>query len=449
MDKIKLNGNINYNLSRLFRWSIIAGLAGFLFGFDTVVISGADKTLQSLWSSSDLYHGIIVMSMALWGTVIGAIFGGIPNDKLGRKKTLILIGVLYSISAIGSSLAVSAEIFSLFRFIGGIGIGISTIAVPSYITEISPPENRGTLVSLYQFNVVFGMLFAFLSNYILNDFGISWRVMIGIEIIPAIIYTIFTFSIPNSHRWLIANKRSEEAEIVLNEINSKKITKQLMTEIILDVDAKKLEENIFLKKYRFILYLTFLIAFFNQFSGINAILYYAPRIFEETGLGYNDALLSSVLIGIVMVAFTLIGVFLIDRIGRKNLMYFGSIGYIISLSLISFGLAAEWGGVSVPILIFIFIASHGIGQGTVIWVFISEIFPNHLRSSGQSFGSSVHWILAAIIPSMIPYLFSTIGSEIVFSFFTLMMIFQLLFVKYLMPETKGVSIEELFKKLIS
>ena len=166
MDKIKLNGNINYNLSRLFRWSIIAGLAGFLFGFDTVVISGADKTLQSLWSSSDLYHGIIVMSMALWGTVIGAIFGGIPNDKLGRKKTLILIGVLYSISAIGSSLAVSAEIFSLFRFIGGIGIGISTIAVPSYITEISPPENRGTLVSLYQFNVVFGMLFAFLSNYI-------------------------------------------------------------------------------------------------------------------------------------------------------------------------------------------------------------------------------------------------------------------------------------------
>ena len=293
------------------------------------------------------------------------------------------------------------------------------------------------------------MLFAFLSNYILNDFGISLRVMIGIEIIPAIIYTIFTFSIPNSPRWLIANKRSEEAEIVLNEINSKKITKQLMTEIILDVDAKKLEENIFLKKYRFILYLTFFIAFFNQFSGINAILYYAPRIFEETGLGYNDALLSSVLIGIVMVAFTLIGVFLIDRIGRKNLMYFGSIGYIISLSLISFGLAAEWGGVSVPILIFIFIASHGIGQGTVIWVFISEIFPNHLRSSGQSFGSSVHWILAAIIPSMIPYLFSTIGSEIVFSFFTLMMIFQLLFVKYLMPETKGVSIEELFKKLIS
>ncbi len=437
-------------MNKILLWSIIVALAGFLFGFDTVVISGADKKLQLLWGSSDVFHGTVVMAMALWGTVIGAIFGGIPTNKIGRKNTLILIGVLYTISAIGSSLVNDPYTFAFFRFIGGLGVGASTIAAPAYVSEIAPAKDRGRLVALYQFNIVFGILIAFLSNYLLNNIGENaWRWMIGVEAIPAVIYTIMMLTVPMSPRWLLLKGRKKEAKTVLKLIYPDQEVDEVISEIEKGHKAHvNSKETIFMKKYRFPLMLAFLIAFFNQLSGINAFLYYAPRIFEEAGLGQSTALLSSIGIGITNLVFTLIGVALIDRLGRKRLMYFGSVGYIISLSLVAMAFFMNWTGLAVPIFLFIFIASHAIGQGAVIWVFISEIFPDHLRASGQSFGSSTHWILAAIIPSTIPFLFATIGVGVVFAFFAFMMVLQLLFVIYLMPETKGITLEELEKKLI-
>ncbi|MDY7395893.1 sugar porter family MFS transporter [Aureibaculum sp. 2210JD6-5] len=435
--------------NKILLWSITAALAGFLFGFDTVVISGADKKLQALWGSSDAFHGSVVMAMALWGTVLGALFGGIPTNRLGRKKTLIWIGIFYFVSALGSSLVNDPYAFAFFRFLGGVGVGASTIAAPAYVSEISPAKDRGRLVALYQFNIVLGILIAFLSNYLLRNVGENaWRWMIGVEAFPALIYTVLIFTVPKSPRWLISKNRTDEAKKVLEIINPDGDAEKLMLEIKKENESHASGENIFMKKYRFPLILAFLIAMFNQFSGINAFLYYAPRIFEEAGLGESTALLSSIGIGVTNLLFTLLGVFLIDRLGRKTLMYIGSIGYIISLSLVSMAFFLDWGGMSVPIFLFIFIASHAIGQGAVIWVFISEIFPNHLRGSGQSFGSSVHWILAAIIPSLVPVLFSSIGAGVVFMIFALMMILQLLFVLFMMPETKGISLEELSKKLI-
>lgn len=431
-------------------WSITAALAGFLFGFDTVVISGAEKKLQLLWGSSDMFHGVVVIGMALWGTVIGAFFGGIPTNKLGRKKTLVWIGILYTISAIGSAFANDPITFAVFRFIGGLGVGASTIAAPAYISEIAPAKDRGKLVGLYQFNIVFGILVAFLSNYLLNNIGENaWRWMVGIEALPAAIYTIFALTVPKSPRWLLTKLRNSEAISVLQIINPDQDPEKLMMEIKEEMENTVPNENIFLKKYRFPLTLAFLMAFFNQLSGINAFLYYAPRILTEAGLAESSALLSSIGVGVTNMIFTLLGIFLIDRLGRKQLMYICSFGYIISLSLVSAAFFFNWEGSSMPVFLFMFIAAHAIGQGTVIWVFISEIFPNHLRGSGQSFGSSVHWVLAAVVPSLVPVLFSSIGAGVVFLFFAIMMVFQLLFVAFMMPETKGVSLEELSKKLIN
>lgn len=430
-------------------WSITAALAGFLFGFDTVVISGAEKKLQTLWGSSDMFHGVVVIGMALWGTVVGALFGGIPTNKLGRKKTLFWIGVLYTISAIGSAFSNDPITFAVFRFIGGLGVGASTIAAPAYISEIAPAKDRGKLVGLYQFNIVFGILVAFLSNYLLNDLGENaWRWMVGVEAFPAVIYTLFVLSVPMSPRWLLTKLRNSEAVSVLQKINPEHDPEKLMLEIKNEMENTVPNENIFLKKYRYPLILAFLIAFFNQLSGINALLYYAPRILAEAGLEESSALLSSIGVGVTNLLFTLLGIFLIDRSGRKQLMYIGSIGYIVSLSLVSLVFFLDWEGGFMPVFLFLFIAAHAIGQGTVIWVFISEIFPNHLRGSGQSFGSSVHWVLAAIVPSLVPVLFSTIGAGTVFMIFAIMMVFQLLFVIFMMPETKGISLEKLSKKLL-
>ncbi|MGM0932850.1 MAG: sugar porter family MFS transporter [Bacteroidota bacterium] len=435
-------------MNKIFAWSISAALAGFLFGFDTVVISGADKQLQTLWGTSDAFHGSVVMAMALWGTVIGAIFGGIPTNKFGRKNTLLIIGVLYFISALGSALANDPITFAALRFIGGLGVGASTIAAPTYISEIAPAKHRGRLVSMYQFNIVLGILIAFLSNYLLRNTGEQpWRWMVGIEAVPAFIYFLFVLFIPKSPRWLISKSKNAEAANILQKINPETDLETKMQEIKQQSETKVSGENIFMKKYRFPLILAFLVAFFNQLSGINAFLYYAPRIFEEAGLGASTALLSSIGIGVVNLLFTLLGVFLIDRLGRKQLMFIGSIGYIISLSLVAAAFFLNWGGLWVPIFLFLFIAAHAIGQGAVIWVFISEIFPNHLRASGQAFGSSTHWVLAAIIPSSIPFLFATIGAGYVFAFFAFMMVLQLLFVIFMMPETKGKSLEELSEEL--
>lgn len=434
---------------KILTWSITAALAGFLFGFDTVVISGAEKELQSIWGSSDVFHGVVVIGMALWGTVIGAIFGGVPTNKLGRKKTLFWIGVLYTVSALGSCLANDPYTFAFFRFIGGLGVGASTIAAPAYISEIAPAKDRGKLVGLYQFNIVFGILIAFLSNYLLNNIGENaWRWMVGIEAFPAVIYTLFVLGIPKSPRWLLIKYRNSEAKQVLQTINPNGDAELLMAEIKQEMDNTVPNETIFIQKYRLPLMLAFFMAAFNQLSGINAFLYYAPRILGEAGLGESAALLSSIGVGVTNMLFTLLGVFLIDRLGRKQLMYICSFGYIISLALVSAAFFLNWEGSTMPVFLFMFIAAHAIGQGTVIWVFISEIFPNHLRGSGQSFGSSVHWVLAAVVPSFVPALFSLVGAGAVFAFFAIMMVLQLVFVKYMMPETKGVSLEGLSKKLI-
>ncbi|PKB15145.1 sugar porter family MFS transporter [Flavobacterium sp. 5] len=430
-------------------WSIVVALAGFLFGFDTVVISGADKQLQQLWNTSDLYHGLVVMSSALWGTVIGAIFGAIPTNRLGRKKTLIVIGVLFFLSSIGTAFADNAIIFSFFRFLGGLGIGASTIAAPTYVSEIAPAKDRGKLVALYQFNIVFGILIAFLSNYLLQDFGANaWRWMLGVQMVPALIYTLLVFGIPESPRWLYEYKKEyEKAITILKQVHTDK-------EVDLEIGAMENEslkevqnESIFIKKYRKPLMLAFFIALFNQFSGINAFLYYAPRIFELAGLEKSASLFSSIGIGLVNLIFTLIGISLIDKYGRKTLMYIGSFGYIISLGLVTLAFYNEWKGMAVPLFFFLFIASHAIGQGSVIWVFISEVFPNKLRAAGTSFGTSVHWVLAALIPSFIPFLFKEIGATTVFSIFCIMMVFQLFWVFFKMPETKGRTLEELSESL--
>jgi len=436
-------------MNKITLWSIIVALAGFLFGFDTVVISGADQQLQNLWGSSDVFHGSVVMAMALWGTVIGAMFGGIPTNKIGRKNTLIWIGVLYTISALGSALVNDPITFAAFRFIGGLGVGASTVAAPAYVSEIAPAKDRGRLVGFYQFNIVLGILIAFLSNYLLSNIGENaWRWMVGVEAIPAFIYTFLVMTVPKSPRWLLLHGKREEAGKTLQLLNPNDDVGKIMSDIEeSQKDHHSSNENIFMKKYRFPLILAFLIAFFNQLSGINAFLYYAPRIFKEAGLGESTALLSSIGIGVTNMVFTLIGISLIDKLGRKKLMYIGSVGYILSLSLVSMAFFLEWEGMAVPIFLFLFIASHAIGQGTVIWVFISEVFPDQLRASGQSFGTTTHWVLAAIIPSMVPFLFSTIGAGTVFAVFAFMMVLQLLFVKFIMPETKGVPLEELEKLL--
>lgn len=433
-------------MSKVFRWSLIVSLAGLLFGFDTVVISGADKQLQLLWNSSDFFHGFVVMAMALWGTVVGAATGGFPARKYGRKNSLIGIGILYLVSAIGSALVNDPFSFALFRFIGGLGVGASTIAAPAYISEISPSQKRGQLVAMYQFSIVLGILLAMLSNYALKDLGEnSWRWMLGIEAIPAFVYCLFIFRVPKSPRWLVFKNRISEAKSIIEKY---KLTINI-DEIIEKVNEKKtnLNSSIFKIHYRRSLLLVFFIAAFNQLSGINAFLYYAPRIFEEAGLERGSSLLGGVWIGLVNLIFTLVGMALIDRYGRKKLMYLGSFGYIISLASVAIAFQQGWSGQYVITFLLLFIASHAIGQGTVIWVFIAEIFPTHLRASGQAFGSTIHWVLAAIIPSTIPSLFTLIGPSFVFYFFALCMLMQLIWVYKSMPETSGASLEELSDRL--
>lgn len=431
--------------------SVVAALAGLLFGFDTAVISGADKPIQELWNTSALFHGTFIMSMALWGTVLGALFGGIPTDKYGRKNTLIAIGVLYLVSAIGSALATGPYIFSVFRFIGGIGVGASSVAAPTYISEIAPAHRRGRLVILYQFMIVLGILLAFVSNWLVGS-GLgenAWRWMLGIEAFPAFIYLVLVFRIPNSPRWLVLQKN--------DPITARELIIQLDDSIDPDEELAAIKETkkanvgsgFFSGKYRFPIILAFLLAFFNQLSGINFVIYYAPRIFEAAGLAQSTALLSSVGIGAVNLVFTFLGIYLIDRVGRKTLIFYGSIGYISTLAIVSWAFFTGAGGMVVVLGVFGFIASHAAGQGAVIWVFISEIFPNHVRAYGQAFGTGIHWIFAALITLFTLFLMDMLGDNPgpLFAFFAIMMILQLLFAIFMMPETKGKTLEELAKEL--
>ncbi|MEO8413981.1 MAG: sugar porter family MFS transporter [Ginsengibacter sp.] len=446
------------NKNKLVLWSVVAALAGFIFGFDTVVISGANLPIKELWHTTPLFHGFFIMSMALWGTVIGAIFGGVPTEKYGRKKILLWVGVLFSVSAIGSALAPEPYSFSFFRFIGGLGIGISSVAAPTYISEISTPKTRGRLVGMYQFNIVFGILIAFFSNYLLKGVGGAndWRWMLGVMAIPALVYTIMVFTVPESPRWLISVKNDlQKAKAILQQIGIDNPDAE-MNNIIAANNAIKSgnKEKFFSKKYKVVIWLAFFVAFFNQWSGINFILYYAPEILQSAGLAAKDSLFNSIAIGATNLIFTFAGLYLIDRIGRKQLLIIGSIGYIISLATVAWSFKSHADSVILLCSLLVFIASHAIGQGAVIWVFISEIFPNNIRAIGQSFGASIHWIFAAIITLITPVFLDKdtgiFGKNPwpIFAFFAFMMVLQLIWVLTKVPETRGVSLEELEKKLI-
>lgn len=432
---------------KIFSWSISVALAGFLFGFDTVVISGANLPIKELWNTSPSFHGIFIMSMALWGTVIGSIFGSIPCDKIGRKSTLFWIGVLFFISAVGSAIAMDPYFFSFFRFIGGVGVGASTVASPTYISEISNKDNRGKLVALYQFNIVLGILIAYFSNFLLKDFGgdLDWRYMLGIEAIPAFFYILSILGIPKSPRWLILFRDDiGSARKILSQIYDEKDVENKILKIKNSIINKK-SEKLFSGTFNYQIKLAFLLSFFNQLSGINFVLYYAPEILQTAGFGTSDSLISSISIGFINLIFTLIGLRLIDNYGRRNLMFIGSIGYIISLFTIGICFVYQLDSFILLFFILVFVASHAIGQGTVIWVFLSEIFPNHMRASGQSFGTAVHWIFAALITASTPIVINLLGNNpgMVFYLFAIMMIFQLLFVVKMMPETKGISLDKM------
>ena len=445
-------------MNRILVWSITVALAGFLFGFDTVVISGANDPIKQLWETSPLFHGTFIMSMALWGTVFGSLFGGIPTKKIGRKKTLFWIGILFFISAIGCAFAQDPYFFSAFRFIGGVGVGISSIAAPIYISEITSKENRGKLGGLYQFWLVSGILIAFVSNWLLKGFDGSndWRWMLGVEAIPAFIYTIMVLKVPNSPRWLALQKKDDVGALkVLELIYSKETAQQHLDEIKLDLVASEKDENLFQKKFSRVIWLGFFIALFNQLSGINFVLYYAPEILEQAGLGGKESLFNSIAIGIVNLIFTIIGVRLLDKLGRKQLLIIGSFGYIISLAMVGLSFQFALGSTLTLVFICAFVAAHAIGQGAVIWVFISEIYPNSVRAYGQSWGVSIHWVFAAIITLITPFFLDASEGLLrdavwyIYYFFAAMMVLQLIWAITTMPETKGISLEDLSKKLLN
>ncbi len=446
------------NKGKLFQSTVVAALAGFIFGFDMVVISGADKPIQELWHTTPLFHGFFIMSMALWGTVIGSVFAGAPTEKYGRKKVLIWLGIMFIASAIGSALAQDPYTFSFFRLIGGIAIGVSSVAAPTYISEISNKNNRGKLVGMYQFNIVFGILIAYLSNYFLAGFGgiNDWRWMLAVLLIPSTIYTLMTLGLPESPRWLLSVKNDEAgARKTLQEVGVDTIDETIQEINISNAQEKSFgASQLFTKHHTKIISIAFFVAFFNQASGINFLLYYAPRILEEAGFAKNNSLLSSISLGLMNLIFTFVGLWLIDRIGRKTLLIIGSFGYIISLSMVAYGFIAHSAPTFMLSFLLLFIASHAIGQGAVIWVLISEIFPTPIRAKGQAFGASIHWVFAALITLITPlFLDSETGifkdnPWPIFAFFTAMMALQLVWILAKVPETKGVSLEDLQKKLV-
>jgi sugar porter (SP) family MFS transporter len=446
------------NKNKLFQWSIVAALAGFIFGFDTVVISGANLPIKELWHTGPLFHGFFIMSMALWGTLFGSVFGGIPTEKYGRKKVLFWIGILFALSAFGSALAQDPYTFSFFRFIGGVGIGVSSVVAPTYISEISTPATRGKLGAMYQFNIVFGILVAFLSNYFLQGVGGAndWRWMLGVLAVPAIIYTVMVMAVPESPRWLVTKKndpaKAKEILLLVGVADADAEIAAIIKSNLHESPAGK-PAAFFNTKHSAIVWLAFSIAFFNQLSGINFILYYAPEILSKIGLGAKDSLLNSIAIGGTNLLFTFAGLYLIDRLGRKKLLLIGSLGYIVSLTMVAVCFAFHASPVLLMSFLLLFIAAHAVGQGAVIWVFISEIFPNKIRAAGQSFGASVHWIFAAIITLITPVFLDDKNGIFkdnpwpIFAFFAGTMVLQLVWVLTKMPETKGVSLEELEKKL--
>jgi len=431
----------------LILYAVVAGLAGFLFGFDVAVISGAEQDIQTLWKLDDLTHGVAIAT-ALYGTILGAMFAGIPLDRAGRKKTLIAIGILYFISSLGSALAPEIYSFMIFRFIGGLGVGASSVAAPLYISEISPAHARGKLVMLFQLNIVVGIFIAYVSNYVLDGYSANdWRIMLGIAAAPALLFIILAVFIIESPRWLILKKHDvHAAAVALKLINPGNEESQIEVIRLSNNNETMGAGSLYRAKYKWPLILVLSFAFFNQVSGINAILYYAPRILEKTGLSADSSLLSTAGIGLTNMLFTVIGMFLIDHAGRKKLMYIGSVGLTVILGIIANAFHSESFAGIAPLFLG-YIAFFAISQGAVIWVFFSELFPDSVRASGQAFGSFSHWIFAAIITNIFPFALNKFGPAPLFSFFSCMMVLQLIFVWKLMPETKGVPLEQINEKL--
>ena len=436
--------------TRILLWSITSALAGFLFGFDTVVISGAERQIQTLWNLSAGIHGVVIAS-ALYGTVLGSLLGGWPADRFGRRATLLFIGALYLVGAMWSALASDVYSFIIARGIGGLGIGMSTVASPLYIAEIAPPKYRGRLAGMFQFNIVFGIVIAYMSNTLLSGMGPNaWRWMIGVAAVPSLVYTGLCLGLPESPRWLLSRKHDAIAAMRVLKLIRPNASE---TEIKAEVDAMgKVSSTagvaapFWNRGLRVPIMLAILIAFFNQMSGINAILYFSPRIFELTGLGAKAALLQSVGVGVTNLVFTFVGLRLIDHLGRRTLLFIGSFGYIASLSLVAYAFFTEHYSI-VPICIFAFIAAHAIGQGVTIWVYIAEIFPNQQRAKGQALGSFAHWIFAAILTTFFPKVVAAFPPGYVFSFFAGMMVLQLIWVKTQVVETKGVPLEQIAERL--
>lgn len=471
--------------------AVVAALGGLLFGFDTAVISGAEGTLKEIYDvdyatlggffgrpenvltleqiyagvegvteqelpyiqRKAFWHGLLVAA-ALIGTIIGAVIFGKPADRHGRRAILFVLGILYLLSAVGSALAWSMISFVSFRLIGGLAVGGASVVSPMYVAEISPARFRGRLVALVQFNIVLGILLAYLSNFVIDGLNLEkltleWRWMFGVEAVPALVFTLLLLATPRSPRWLVAQNRLDEAKRVLARVgtDSGSVDEEIdAIQTSLDVEHQGLRNPFFCRKYMKPIMLAVTIAAFNQLSGINALIYYTKRIFEMAGYGESAALGSSVGIGLVNLVFTMAALAIIDHFGRKKLMLVGSIGYILSLGATAWAFYTNAGGITVLLSLIVFIASHAFGQGAVIWVFIGEVFPNRVRARGQALGSFTHWIMAALISQTFPMIAEVSGAHI-FAFYCLCMVGQLLWVLFVMPETKGVPLEDIQKKL--
>lgn len=435
---------------KIYIWAIIVALGGFLFGFDTAVISGVEKQIQDLFQLSSSMHGFVISS-ALIGTVIGAIISGEPADKYGRKPILFIIALLYVITSFGCALANNVTSFTVFRFLGGIGVGASSVVAPMYIAEISPAKIRGRMTAMFQFNVILGILMAYISNFLLKDFGAEpWRWMLGVACIPAILFFTLLNIIPESPRFLIKIGQSKKAVAILEKIEVSSIDDEI-EEIKLSMKQSAEQKiSLFSRMYYKPIAIVILVAMFNQFSGINAILYYAPRIFELSGLSNSDSLLQSIFIGITNGIFTIVGLILIDRVGRKKLLIVGSIGMSICLGLVAITFyIQDFSGFALLLYLIVYIMFFGFSTGAVIWVLIAEVFPNRVRGKGQSLGSFTHWFFAALITFLFPIIarISQIGVAHAFMFFSIMMVIQVFVVWLYFPETKGKTLEELEKKL--
>lgn len=436
-------------MNRVFRWSLIVALGGFLFGFDTAVISGVEKSIQELFQLSPFWHGFTISS-ALIGTVIGALNAGKPADRYGRRYVLFYIAALYTVSAIGSAMATSLWMFIAFRFIGGLAVGASSVAGPMYISEISPAKVRGRMTALFQFNVIFGILLAYISNYLLRETGSEpWRWMLGVEGIPAAAFFFLLFLTPRSPRFLVKINKIDEARRVLSLVEQNDIEAEISEIREGLVKGKTASQTLFSRHYLKPITIAFLVAMFNQFSGINAILYYAPRIFELTGLSHTDSMFQPVMIGIMNGIFTIMGMIFIDRVGRKKLLIVGSVGMAVCLGLISRVMYfQDFTGYGVLVYLLIYIVFFAFSTGAVIWVLISEVFPTSVRGKGQALGSFTHWFFAALITFLFPVFSSTAkGSAFSFAFFSVMMVVQVIVVWRYFPETKGKSLEELGEEL--